>query len=375
MTAETAPGTPDSGYPLGWESVGEVQSRIGGRGLARWGVHQARALAEANRGKMAPKGRPARVMVDGVGLAYHEHGQGRPLVLVHGLAACSASWHETASLLSRDFRCIAVDLMGFGHSDKPVGESYTLERQAELLQLFLVELALEDAVLIGHSYGGGVCLSALREPCPRVSALVLVDSICYPQPAPIPFRLLGFPVLGPLALYLVPKSWVAGAVFGNAYGDRTAPAPELVAANALALASASGRHALIQTVRALVARPIEPLANYSRLSLPTLIIWGRRDRLVPIALGQQLASEIPGVKLAAFDTCGHLPQEESPRETAEVIARFVGEMPSGPTGSYGRPCHGGDHQQCAQSSPRSATFSILGASQNRGVSDCREQHV
>jgi pimeloyl-ACP methyl ester carboxylesterase len=284
---------------------------------------------------MAPKGRPAQVIVDGVGLAYDEHGQGRPLVLVHGLASCSASWHETASLLSRGFRCIAVDLMGFGRSDKPLGESYTLRRQAELLQLFLVELALEDAVLIGHSYGGGVCLSALRHPRPRVSALVLVDSICYPQSAPLSFRLLGFPVLGPLALYLVPKSWVTGTVFGNAYGRRAAPAQELVAANALALASASGRHALIQTVRELMARPIEPLADYSRFSLPTLIVWGRRDRLVPIALGQRLASEVPGVQFVAFDKCGHLPQEESPRETAEVIARFVGAMPSGPTGSCG----------------------------------------
>jgi len=282
-----------------------------------------------------PKGQSARVIVDGVDLAYDEHGQGRPLVLVHGLAACSASWRETASILSRDFRCIAVDLMGFGRSDKPVGESYTLERQAELLQMFLVELALEDAVLIGHSYGGGVCLSALRDPCPRVSALVLVDSICYPQSAPPTFRLLGFPVLGPLALYLVPKSWVTGTVFGNAYGKRAAPAQELVAANALALASASGRHALIQTVRELMARPIEPLADYSRFSLPTLIVWGRRDRLVPIALGQRLACQISGVQFVAFDKCGHLPQEESPRETAEVIARFVGTMPSGPMGSYG----------------------------------------
>jgi pimeloyl-ACP methyl ester carboxylesterase len=272
---------------------------------------------------MALKGRPAEVVVDGVGLAYREHGQGRPLVLVHGMATCSASWHETAAFLSRGFRCIAVDLMGFGRSDKPLGESYTLERQAELLQLFLVELALKDAVLIGHSYGGGVCLSALCDPCPRVSALVLVDSICYPQSAPISFRLLGFPVIGPLALCLVPRSWVTGTVFGNAYGKRTAPAPELVAANALALASASGRHALIQTVRELMARPIEPLADYSRFSLPTLIVWGRRDRLVPMALGQRLASEIPGAQFVAFDECGHLPQEESPQKTAEAIARFL----------------------------------------------------
>jgi pimeloyl-ACP methyl ester carboxylesterase len=124
-------------------------------------------------------------------------------------------------------------------------------------------------------------------------------------------------------------------VFGSAYGDRAAPAPELVAANALALASASGRHALVQTVRALVARPIEPLADYSRFSLPTLIVWGCRDRLLPIALGERLAAEIPGAQFVAFGKCGHLPQEESPQPTAEVISRFVGEMLPGRPGRCG----------------------------------------
>ena len=169
---------------------------------------------------------------------------------------------------------------------------------------------------------------ALRDPCPRVSALVLVDSVCYPQSAPLSFRGLALPILGPLALRLVPKSWVTGVVFGNAYGKRSAPAQELIAANAHAPMSASGRHALIRTVRELMSRASEPPADYSRLALPTLIVWGRRDRLVPIALGERLAAEIPGAQFVAFDSCGHLPQEESPEETAKVIARFVGETPS-----------------------------------------------
>lgn len=275
------------------------------------------------------------MIVDGVSLACEDWGRGRPLVFVHGLAGCSASWQATASVLSRDFRTITVDLMGFGRSGKPLGESYTLERQAELLRLFLDGLALDDAVLIGHSYGGGVCSVALRDPCPRVSALVLVDSVCYPQPVPLSLRVIGFPLLGPVALYLTPKSWVTGAVFGSAYGEKTAPSREVVAANALALASAPGRHALIQTVRELTARSPEPLADYSSFSLPALIVWGRRDRLVPIALGERLASEIPGARFASLEGCGHLPQEESPEETAQAIAHFLGGTPSGPTGNCG----------------------------------------
>ena len=282
---------------------------------------------------MAAEGRTEQVIVNGVGLSCDESGEGRPLVFVHGLASCSASWRATASLLSGDFRCIAVDLMGFGRSDKPLGETYTLERQGELLRLLLAELKLEDAVLVGHSYGGGVCLSALRDPCPRVGALVLVGSICYPQAVPLSFRLLAFPLLGPLALYLAPKSWATGAVFGNAYGRGLGPAKELVAANAFALASASGRHALVRTVRELAARPAGPLADYGRVSAPTLIVWGRRDRLVPIALGERLASEIPRAQFVALDECGHLPHEESPAEIADAIARFVCAMPPGVTDS------------------------------------------
>lgn len=276
---------------------------------------------------IAPE-RQAMVTVDGVGLAYCQRGQGRPLVFLHGLAACSASWRAVAAILSAGYRCISLDLMGFGRSDRPVDESYTLERQAELLRRFLVELALEDAVLIGHSYGGGVCLLALREGCDRVGGLVLVDSICYPQAAPLPLRVVGWPVLGPLALRLAPKAWAVATVFGSAYGTRAAPAAEVVAANALALASPGGRYALVQTVRELRRRPAEPITDYGRVRLPALLIWGGRDAWVPPALGRRLATEVPGAQLVVLDECGHLPQEEAPQETAEAIARFLRLMPA-----------------------------------------------
>jgi pimeloyl-ACP methyl ester carboxylesterase len=273
-------------------------------------------------------GRSVRTVVDGVGIAYNDCGAGRPVVLVHGLASCAVSWAMVSSVLSRRYRTISIDLMGFGRSDKPLGESYTLERQAELLRLFIADLALDGAVLVGHSYGGGVSLTVADTSCTQLSALVLVDSVCYPQAPPLSFRVLGLPLFGPLALRLVPKSWVTGAVFGSAYGTRIPPTQALVAANALALASATGRHALIQTVRELMSQRSARPADYSHIALPTLILWGRRDPLVPIRLGEKLAAEIPGAQFVAFETCGHLPQEEDPERVAETISRFIDRLPS-----------------------------------------------
>lgn len=267
------------------------------------------------------------VTVAGVRVACHERGEGRPLVFVHGLAGSAVTWREVTARLATRFRTLAIDLMGCGRSDKPIRESYTLGRQAELVRGFVDALGLADAVLVGHSYGGAVCMLAAREPWARVTGLVLVDSLCYPQPVPPALRLLSLPGLGPLALWLVPKTWAAGAGLAAAYGGRRRPLAEVVAANAYALRSRAGRHALIETVRGIAALPRKPLTDFAALGLPTLVIWGERDPVIPLSLGERLAGEIPGAELVLVPGVGHLPQEEAGEETAEAIGRFLGAIP------------------------------------------------
>jgi pimeloyl-ACP methyl ester carboxylesterase len=115
------------------------------------------------------------VSVDGLQISYEEYGHGRPIVFLHGFGACSYSWRAVAKELASDNRCISVDLMGFGLSDKPRDEEYTLDRQASLLRKVIDQLSLERPVLVGNSYGGGVCLSLIHHsPDLGISGSVLV---------------------------------------------------------------------------------------------------------------------------------------------------------------------------------------------------------
>jgi pimeloyl-ACP methyl ester carboxylesterase len=277
---------------------------------------------------MAFRREQATVLVDGVRLSYEERGQGRPLVFVHGLAASSASWREVAEALSDDCRTVCLDLMGFGRSAKPPHESYTLARQGSLLRQLLPALGLEGALLIGHSYGGGVCLQAARtDQEGLVKGLVLADPVCYAQPLPLSFRLLRLPVLGPLGLRLAPKEWMTRAGLERGYGGRRRAKSELVSSYAAALTSAEGRHALTRTIAGLAEQSRVTRHDYGQITIPTLLIWGRHDHLVPVALGRRLEGELPNAQFLLFDDCGHLPQEEEPRRTADAISDFLRRVP------------------------------------------------
>jgi pimeloyl-ACP methyl ester carboxylesterase len=267
------------------------------------------------------------VVVNGVRLAYEDRGIGRPVVFVHGYAASSATWRQVAHSLSDSYRTVALDLMGFGRSEKPARQLYTIERQASLLRGFLAQLDLDDFVLVGHSYGGGVCLSLLRlDHGLHIRGLALMDTICYPQPLPTGVRLLRMPVVGGLALRLLPAEAVVRYTLRQGYHKPVVLNPELVKAYAEALRSPGGRQAMVETARRILPQDVDGLVrSYARISYPTFILWGERDRIIPVALGRRLSGQIPGAasQMVVLKDCGHVPQEEMPERTAELIGDFL----------------------------------------------------
>jgi 2-hydroxymuconate-semialdehyde hydrolase len=267
------------------------------------------------------------VVVSGVRLAYEERGQGRPVVFVHGLAASSATWRPIAQMLSESCRSIAVDLMGFGRSDKPTNQLYTLERQASLLRGFIAALDLDRCVLVGHSYGGGVCLSLLRlEHGLQLRGLALLDSVCYQQPFPWGLKLLRAPLIGELVSGLMRPEWVIRNMLKQAYYRPVVISSELVRSYSEAMKSPGGRHALLETARRILPQDVEGLVrSYARISCPTFILWGEKDTVVPPALGRKLAGQIPGSasQMVTLRDCGHCPQEEMPEKTANLLGDFL----------------------------------------------------
>lgn len=263
-----------------------------------------------------------------VSLAYQERGRGEPLLLIHGFGASIYTWRHLAPLLAQRYRVVALDLKGFGDSDKPLDDKYSLYDQAKLVRQFMDKLGLEEVTLIGHSFGGGVALILALEDegaqRRRVKRLVLLDTIAYRQDIPIFLRLLQHPALAQFGMTVVPTEIQTHAALRFAYYDNSKATYEDALAYARPLKSPGARHALIRTVQQILPEDVDAVSErYSRLTLPVQLIWCEHDRIVPLEIGWRLQGDLPNADFHMLRECGHLPQEELPLETRRVIEHFL----------------------------------------------------
>jgi len=261
-------------------------------------------------------------------LAVIEKGQGRPVLLLHGFATSSYTWHAIIPELAKNHRVIAIDLRGFGASDKPLDDHYTIQDQTDVVQAFIEQENLHDLTIIGHSFGGGItlglALKAGQQQQSRIRNIVLVDTIAYRQPIPIFFRLLQVPMLGDVSMTLVPPEVQAGQGLRLAYYDRDKISAQDIAEYANTLYSPAAKHALTKTVEQIIPDNIDEISErYKTIKIPTLILWCEQDKVVPVALGLRLHEEMRSAELTIFTHCGHMPQEEKPQDTVDAIQAFL----------------------------------------------------
>ncbi len=261
-------------------------------------------------------------------LAVIEKGHGRPILLLHGFATSSYTWHAILPELSKNHHVIAIDLRGFGASDKPLDDRYSIQDQAEAVEAFIEQENLRDLTIIGHSFGGGITLAlalkAQEVRQPRIRNIVLVDTIAYRQPMPVFFRLLQVPMVGEVGMTLVPPEVQASQGLRLAYYDRDKISQQDVAEYANTLYSPAAKHALMKTIEKIIPDNIDEIAaRYKTIKMPALILWCVEDKVVPVPLGLRLHEEMPSSELAIFSHCGHMPQEEKPQDTADAVQAFL----------------------------------------------------
>jgi pimeloyl-ACP methyl ester carboxylesterase len=278
----------------------------------------------------AVKYQPVGTGEDAVKLAIHESGKGKPIVLVHGLGASSYTWHKIAPELAKTNRVIAIDLKGFGQSDKPLDTRYSIFDQAKLVDDFITRRKLRGVTLVGHSYGGGVALAVALNQMDagkhQIEKLVLIDSVAYRQPLPFFFQVLRTPIIGELGMSLVPPEVQMTRALSIAYYKDEKVTADTVNHYASALHSEGGRHALFHTINSLDPDAAEEISRrYPSLKTPALLLWCDHDKIVPIRFGKRLVSDLPNARIDVIEDCGHIPHEEQPEETLRAIQRFVAQ--------------------------------------------------
>jgi len=251
----------------------------------------------------------------GAKIHYVEAGSGAPVILIHGLADNVAIWDPVIPALAARFRVIALDQIGFGRSDKPL-LNYRVSTLVDFLDVFLTELKIERASPVGNSLGGWVAAAyALAHP-ERVERLVLSDAAGYAAlTKTMDSRALralrvasrdDIRYLGPLAFH--DKRF---------YQDVDTAFKERV--------TAGDSYTVAQVLDSMI-RGDDALDNkLQTLKQPTLVLWGREDKLIPLSFGEQFHREIVNSRLRIIDNCGHMPQLECPNEFSAAVLKFFSD--------------------------------------------------
>ena len=263
-------------------------------------------------------------------LAYRTAGAGPVLVLLHGMAGSSLTWRFVLPTLAQHFTVVAPDLLGHGESAKPHTE-YSVSAHANVLRDLLAALGHERATIVGQSFGGGVAMQFAYQYPERCERLVLVSSgglgrevspllrsLSLPGAARI-FPLLCSPVHRDLGMRL--------AAVVSQLGLRASPVMEEIWRSYAALADEDAQRAFFRTLGSVIDFAGQSVSATDRLylaaHLPTLIVWGARDRLIPVEHGIAAQRAIAGSRLCVLDDVGHFPQCEAPEQFIDALLTFV----------------------------------------------------
>lgn len=250
--------------------------------------------------------------------------------LIHGFGASSFTWRHWVPVLEQRGHVVQIDLPACGGSPirpdlprDPVGQS-------GLVLDILDDIGAGRRTLIGHSLGGGIALHAalrMTEAGTPPASLVLVGGAAYPQKLP-PFVMAARASTVSCALFrFAGARTVVSQVLRSVVFDPACVTPDMVAGYAHPLERPGVLEALLESALHIQPPDLDRLtARYPEVDAPTLLLWGRHDRVVPSWVGARLARALPWARLTVLERCGHIPHEELPAASVEVLTRFLDEV-------------------------------------------------
>ncbi len=261
--------------------------------------------------------------LDGRRVYAEDQGRGEPVVLIHGFGASSYAWRHVSAELARDYRVVAIDLAGFGFTQRPPTKaSYSGFAQGELVLAVMDRLGIERAHLIGHSYGGSVSAALAARRPDRFLSLALVNSAAPGYPQARRSALAGFL---PLTSFVVRTHSLrranVGARLKRSTADDSVITEEVVDEYWRRL-KVEGAPRAFWGLTAPLEDPHQPV-ELEELSLPTLILWGVEDELIDADFGRRAAARIPTSRFVPIEEAGHLPMEERPARLTQLLSAFL----------------------------------------------------
>jgi pimeloyl-ACP methyl ester carboxylesterase len=276
------------------------------------------------------------IILHGHRVSYRQAGWGPVVVLIHGITGSSLNWEEVIEPLAERYTVVAPDLLGHGESAKPRGD-YSLGAYASGIRDLLAALGHSRATVVGHSLGGGIAMQMAYQFPERVERLVLVSSGGLGRDVHLLIRAAVLPgselVLPLLASNAVITRVDAVGTFLGRLGLRAGSDLIEMWRGFSSLADGETRAAFIHTLRTIVDPGGQRVSAADRLYLaqdmPSLLIWGERDPVIPLRHGVRASEQMPGTRLVTFPDAGHFPQLDEPRRFARELTDFIeGTEPS-----------------------------------------------
>ncbi len=267
------------------------------------------------------------IEVDGATVHFQEFGDktNPTLFLIHGYTASTHVWNAVVpTLAAQKFHVIAVDLVGFGFSDKPAWFDYTIASQARIVERLMNRLGIGKATIIGSSYGGAVAATLALDYAERVEKLILVGAVANDEALDNPIlKLAAVPLIGEiLTPFLLDSKALSRARMRKTFAPESQHliTDERVAAAQRPLKAKDAHHSVLTSARNWDANRIEEDAHL--INQPTLLIWGEDDEIIPLHNGENLYDSIIHSRLVILKNCGHLPQVEKPERFAALVTEF-----------------------------------------------------
>ncbi|MGE5953010.1 MAG: alpha/beta fold hydrolase [Qipengyuania vulgaris] len=275
-------------------------------------------------------GEPSQFVDIGAGREIHLRDEGPRnapvIVLLHGSNADLHTWQQWADILSEDYRVIRFDQRGHGLTGPATDDDYSVEAFGADIDAVTEKLGIDTFTLAGNSMGGGIAMAYAMEKPWRLDALVLVDASGAPIKREgggnIAFTLAGWPVVGDIMSQLLPRSLVEKSL-SQSVSNQDVVTDEAVD-RYWELARYPGNRSATRK-RFSTPRVAYSAEDVAQVKVPTLVMWGKEDSLIPFEAGEWYAKHLPNATLVAYDGIGHIPMEEAPELSANGLLIWLGE--------------------------------------------------